>query len=701
MTTINDTYAPLLSVEHLSVAYTTERGLLYALNDVSLAVGRGRALGLAGESGSGKSTAALAVLDLLGTEASVEGAAIRFSGRDLLRLPQEQRRQIRGASISIVFQDPFSSLNPSIPVGRQVAEPLVFHKGVLERAAIEQAVELLAQVGIPRPEVIAKSYPHQLSGGMQQRALIATALACEPELLILDEPTTALDVTIEAQILDLLEKLRSERQLAILFISHNLGVVGRLCDEVCILYAGKVLERGPTREVFTRPLHPYTKGLMASLPRLDLRARRKLTPIPGKFPDLVNPPPGCIFHPRCPFVEDQCRRDDQAMLAQGDAREARCWKAQQIAGCAFETGSSPAFDPIEPPHSPGETLVWGRDLRKEYRTGGFFDALRWKRRPGGRGLPRIVYEPQQFAALDGVSLRIGPGEVVGLVGESGCGKTTLGRTLLRLLDPTSGEVVLGGREITRMPQAELREMRKLAQIVFQNPDSSLNPRKTVEEIVGRPIKLFGLAAGTAVKSRVAELLEMVQLSPAYAERYPHQMSGGEKQRVGIARALATSPRFIVCDEAVSALDVSVQAAVLNLLDELRRELDLAYLFITHDLSVVAHLASRIVVMYRGGICEEGMVTEVLSPPYHPYTEALLSAVPKVGGSGPRIRLRGDAATSFWEVSGCRFHPRCHRFIGDICVQKAPPVQEPSPGHRLACHHPLAVLSTIPPVVGSG
>lgn len=695
---MGDAGAPLLSVERLTVTYATESGPLRALNDVSFTIARGQAMGLAGESGSGKSTAALAILDLLGPEAAVRGAALRFAGRDLLTLGREARRAIRGAAISVVFQDPFTSLNPSIPVGRQVAEPLVFHKGRSEREAGKRAVELLAQVGIPRPAVIAGSYPHQLSGGMQQRVLIATALACEPELLILDEPTTALDVTIEAQILDLLEKLRAEQDLSILFISHNLGVIGRLCDAVSILYAGQVLEGGPTPEVFRRPAHPYTKGLMASLPRIALGAPERLTPIPGRFPDLTDLPGGCVFHPRCPFAEETCRREPQALVALGDGREARCWKVREVAPLAF--GAAPPAAAGRTPRSAaaGEVLVAARDLRKDYRVGGAFAGWRWERR-GGRGLPRLVRAPRTFAALDGVSLAIAPGEVLGLVGESGCGKTTLGRTLLRLIEPTSGEVTLAGREITRAPERDLREIRKVAQIVFQNPDSSLNPRKTVAEIVGRPLELFGLAGGKALRFRVGELLEMVRLAPVYAGRYPHQMSGGEKQRVGIARALATGPRFIVCDEAVSALDVSVQAAVLNLLDDLRRDLDLAYLFITHDLSVVAHLARRIIVMYRGGVCEEGRVAEVLAPPYHPYTEALLSAVPRIGGQGARIRLRGDAAESALRIPGCRFHLRCPRFIGPICERETPPLREPVAGHRIACHHPIEVLAAVPPVVG--
>ena len=693
--------SPLLSIEHLTVSYATAWGSLNALNDVSFSIAPGQAMGLAGESGSGKSTIALAILDLLGTEATWRSGSIFFQGRDLRALSPEERRDIRGSRISIVFQDPFSSLNPSLPVGLQVAEPLVFHKKLPDAEAMRQAVDLLGQVGIPRAAEIARCYPHQLSGGMQQRALIATALACEPALLILDEPTTALDVTIEAQILDLLEDLCRQRNLSILFISHNLGVVGRLCRDVCILYAGTMLEQGPTEKVFSHPLHPYTKGLMASLPHLGVRRDRgPLTAIPGNLPDLTRLPSGCIFHPRCPFCEERCVSEPQTIEQSGDARKARCWKAKELADRPWnEPGAADSLKPAAESCVENAALVSVSDVRKEYRLGGFFDGLKlgWSRKDG----LCFSHEPPLLKAVDGVSLEIRPGEVLGLVGESGCGKTTLGRTLIRLIEPTSGKISLEGHDISREPEKHLADLRRKAQIVFQNPDSSLNPRKKIGQIIARPLTLLNLARGVELERRVAELLDMVRLSPAYADRYPHQLSGGEKQRVGIARALATSPKFIVCDEAVSALDVSVQAAVLNLLDDLRERLNLAYLFITHDLSVVAHLASRVAVMYRGAICEEGKTSEVLLPPYHPYTEALLSAIPRLGdrsGDRGRIRLRGDVVSAGNVVKGCRFHPRCTRKIGEICERLDPPVLEPVPGHRILCHIPLEQLLAVDPVV---
>ena len=657
---------PVLRVSNLSVAYPAGAGWLRAIDDVSFDVAEGRALGVVGESGSGKSTSALAVLGLLAPEARVESGAAQFKGESLFDLPEAARRNLRGNRISIVFQDPFTSLNPAIAVGRQIAEPLVWHKGMDAAAAAVEVERLLAEVGIPRPREVALAYPHQLSGGMKQRALIATALACSPELLILDEPTTALDVTIEAQILDLLENLRRSRGLSMLYITHNLGVVARICDDVCVLYAGRVVEQGATASVLKAPRHPYTKGLLASLPRVTERKHR-LAPIAGRFPDLTAPPPGCIFHPRCSFVLDRCKTEPQ-VLADG----VRCWRAAELAGERWRVDE----DSIPARVGKGEgALVEVKDLAKTFQLGGMFDGFQVD---FSGGFP-LKFDPPKVRAVDGVSLSVSPGEVLGLVGESGCGKSTLGRMLVGLIEPSAGEIRIAGGS----PQSQHRA----AQIIFQNPDSSLNPRKTVQSIVGRPLELHDLASGPKVRERVVELLELVRLSAAYLGRYPHQLSGGEKQRVGIARALATSPRFIVCDEAVSALDVSVQAYVLNVLADLRDRLNVAYLFISHDLSVIAHIADRIAVMYRGAIVEDGRTEDVLQPPWHPYTEALLSAIPEVDRApeAKRIRLRGDAVERGEAVKGCRFQHRCPRKIGAICETDTPPVREAAAGHRIACH----------------
>jgi len=693
--------SPLLEIKNLTVSYSTSEGPLTAVRDVSLEIQPGQALGLAGESGSGKSTVGLALLGLFGPEANIEQGSIRFNGRDLLKLSAQQRRDIRGDQISVVFQDPFTSLNPALPIGLQVAEPLVFHRGLSESQALERVVKLLADVDIRRPEETINAFPHQLSGGMQQRVLIATAVACEPELLILDEPTTALDVTIEANILDLLRELCLKNNLSILYISHDLGVIARLCETVCILYAGNVLEIGPTPEIFDTPRHPYTKGLLASLSTLAVRkGKMRLAHIPGTIPDLTQIPSGCVFHPRCPFGEKGCEQDEQRSVLTAPGHWVRCWKADAVADKPWSQEVLPLSPNKETGISPkenGRNLIQTENVIKEFNIGGFFSGIRFQ--IGGPG-PWISYKPQKVTAIDRASIFIGPGEVLGLVGESGSGKTTLGRCLVRLLEPSSGRIVFNDQDVTHLPEKHLKPLRQRVQIIFQNPDSSLNPRKTIAQIVGRPLTLFGINRRT-LKQQVGELLEMVRLSPAlYAGRYPHQLSGGEKQRVGIARALATSPRFIVCDEAVSALDVSVQAAILNLLDDLREELNLTYLFISHDISVVAHMASRVAVMYRGWICETGTTEEVLTPPYHPYTEALLSAIPSIENAAGkhRIRLKGDPLDEATEMKGCRFHPRCPRKIGAICETKPPPILEISNSHRISCHLPLDDLKGVASMV---
>jgi len=693
--------ASVLEVDALTVSYATRGGRLAALRDVGFAIDAGETLALVGESGSGKSTAALAIMGLLPSEASVRARAIRFAGSDLPGLAPDARRALRGDRIGIVFQDPFTSLNPSLPIGRQVAEPLVFHRGMSEAAAHEKAVAALAEVGLPRPDAIARAYPHQLSGGMQQRALIATSLICDPELLILDEPTTALDVTVEAAILDLLDELRRRRRLAMLFITHNLGLVNRICDSVCVLYAGSVVEYGPTAAVLRQPAHPYTIGLLGSMPRLDPAHRRaRLEPIAGRFPDLARLPSGCVFHPRCEHAEESCRESEQTLASVGAGRSARCWKAAAmlaqapaaaVKGTAAEARTTAA----------GAPLVEVRGLHKTYTLPARMSRGRVTVPGLGLRLPSLKLVHPQVHALSGVSLDVATGETLGLVGESGCGKSTLGRTIVRLLDPTRGKILFAGEEVAHAEGGALRALRGHAQIVFQNPISSLNPRKTVGAAIGRALANFSPLRGAPARKRVDEILEQVGLSARYAERYPHQLSGGERQRVGIARALATQPKFIVCDEPVSALDVSVQATVLNLLTDLRDRLGLAYLFISHDLSVVVHIADRIAVMYAGVICEDGPTDAILAPPYHPYTETLLSAIPSADPDAPkreRIRPRADPGLTVHAARGCCFAHRCARKLDDVCEHRTPPVVEPSPGHRIACHLPLDELRRMPPVL---
>jgi peptide/nickel transport system ATP-binding protein len=663
---------PLLEVKDLTVRYSGEAGPVTAVRAVSFTLAPGQAMGIVGESGSGKSSIAGAILDLLGPMAQARGSIV-FEQRDLALLTPRERRSLLGRRIGSVFQDPFTSLNPALRVGWQIAEPMVVHLGIGRAEAMRRAQSLLGEMGIVRPADIARAYPHQLSGGMRQRALIAAALACEPPLLILDEPTTALDVTVEAQILALLASLRRRKQIGLLFISHNLGAVRRVCDDVAVMYAGQIVETGPAARALDRPAHPYAKGLVASLPPLRAASRgSRLPSIPGRMPGAaVGPDAGCTFAARCPFSEPRCSAEAQPMAVASDGRRVRCWKAADLGDWPLPEPSGAA----EPAFRRGDALVNVTGLEKSFRARKGLAAWRLSL-VGGR--PRLIHDPGRLTAVGGVSLAISPGEVLGLVGESGCGKSTLGRLVLRLTRQSAGSVEFDGADVGAMPERRLRRFRREAQIVFQNVGSSLNPRHSIGEALERPLALFGLVPRALRKRRVEELLGMVRLPAAYRARFPHQLSGGERQRVAIARALASNPRFIVCDEPVSALDASVQAAIVNLLADLRDEFGLSYLFISHDLAVVAQISDRIAVMYRGRICEIGRAQDVLQPPYHPYTRALLASaahdgrVPDTGA--------GDA-----EEGGCAFRTRCPHRLAPLCDTETPSLRPVGDAHSIACH----------------
>jgi peptide/nickel transport system ATP-binding protein len=669
----------LLEVQDLTVRYAGDGMPVTAVRGVSFSIEPGRALGIVGESGSGKSSIAGAILDLLGSGSHADGR-ILFEGQDLAGLAPVQRRAVLGLRIGSVFQDPFTALNPAMVVGRQIAEPMMQHLRLGAAEAQSRAVALLADMGIARPEEVALAYPHQLSGGMKQRALIAAALACEPKLLVLDEPTTALDVTVEAQILDLLALLRRRKSVAMLFISHNLGVVRRVCDDVAVMYAGQIVEMGAASRVLARPAHPYAKGLLASLPPLQPAPRgSRLPSIAGQMPAGVMEASDCVFAPRCPFVEARCTSEPQ-MLAPDDAGHlARCWKSAALGDWPI-----PAIATLEPPSfRRGDALVNVTAVEKVFCARSGLSA--WKLSFSG-GAPRLVHDTGAVAAVDGVSMSISAGEVLGLVGESGCGKSTLGRLVLRLLRQSAGSVEFDGEDIGLASVARLQEFRRSAQLVFQNVGSSLNPRQSIGTALARPLALFELVPRARRGERVQELLEMVRLPASYAARYPHQLSGGERQRVAIARALATNPRFLVCDEPVSALDMSVQAAIVNLLGDLRDRLGLSYLFISHDLAVVAQLSDRISVMYRGRICETGSAADVLAPPYHPYTRALLASVAH--------EAPAEVASFKGGPGGCPFRDRCpHRMA--VCDKIVPVLRQRTDSHAIACH--LDDLPSVRPV----
>ena len=607
----------LLRVEGLKAGYGRGAGFVPVVSDINFAIGEGEALGLVGESGSGKSTIASAVLDLFPAGLSLHSGHIAYRGQDMAHLSPVARRQMLGVEIGAVFQDPMTSLNPAFRVGEQIAEPLVVHLGLSREAARKRAVELLADVEIVDPETVARSFPHQLSGGMRQRALIAAALACDPKLLVLDEPTTALDAQVEARLIELFNKLRRERGLSYLFISHSLKLIAQTCDRVVVLYAGQMVETGGSADLLARPTHPYSRALLDAVPNLDHAGSYRLQPIPGGRPDLANPPEGCRFAPRCAFARAECRTP-QNLRSLGD-REIRCCRAEQL-----ELRPSTVQSPV--PRNPitEEVVLAGEGLEKSYAQGTLLSNLRV-----GKGGVRV--EKPRFHAVRGVDTGIRKGEILGLVGQSGSGKSSVGRMLMGLDTPTGGTVRFEGHDIAAMTGPGLAEYRRRVQMIFQNPDSSLNPRMTIREIVARPLVLFDIVPQAEVRAEVDRLLDQVKLPRSFANRYPHQLSGGEKQRVGIARALASRPDVLLCDEPVSALDVSVQAAIVTLIEDLRAETGLSFLFISHDLAVVAQLCDRVAVMFRGEIVELGDTRQIIDRPQHPYTRGLIAAAR--GGAG--------------------------------------------------------------------
>ena len=663
----------LLEVKDLKVRLGRGPRAVRAVDGVSFDIRRGETFSLLGESGCGKSMTALAIMRLLPQPAGrIVGGEVRLAGQDLLDLPEREMRRVRGGRIAMIFQEPMTSLNPVMTVGRQIGEVLALHKGLTGRAALERTRELLDAVGIPDSARRVNEYPHQLSGGMKQRVMIAMALAGEPDLLIADEPTTALDVTIQAQVLELLQSLQERFGMAILLITHDLGVVAGMVDRLAVMYAGQIVERGTRAAFFERPLHPYGRKLFDALP--DMRKRdRRLTVIPGTVPPLDHEFTACRFAPRCDRRWERCEQGEPPMYRVED-REVRCYLYAE--GEDARRSESVAPEERAPRRqrqaSPVETaLLQVRGLKVHF--------------PIRKGLLRRTVG--HVYAVDEVDLDIGQGQTLALVGESGCGKTTAGKAILQLIRPTDGSVRFDGTELTRLRGEALRRRRREFQIIFQDPYSSMNPRMMIGDIVEEGMRAQGIGRDASERrARVKALIERVGLREEHLDRYPHEFSGGQRQRICIARALAVEPRLIVCDEPTSALDVSVQAQILNLLSELQEDYRLSYLFITHNLSVVGYLADRVAVMYLGRIVEEGPVEEVLSRPLHPYTEALISAVPQIDPESQReiIRLEGDLPSPSNPPAGCHFHPRCPK-AQPQCAETYPEKRELRPGHWVRCH----------------
>ena len=691
------TPTPLLEIKDLHTDIEIRSGVVRALSGVDLVVNAGETLGVVGESGSGKTMTALSLMGLLPQGGRVSSGSMLLEGEDLTAMPPASVRKLRGTKVGMIFQDPLTSLNPTMKIGLQVCEPLRVHEKMPKKEALARAVEILKRVGMPRPESVINSYPHQLSGGMRQRVMIAMALVCQPRILIADEPTTALDVTTQMQILDLIDELRDEYQMGVILITHDLGVVAGHTDRVSVMYAGRIVETAPTRTLFTEPRHRYTSSLMAALPERALAERTRLFSIPGAPPSLTDLPVGCRFAARCLWATDQCRagypdlggegahtyacfhpvlegdESPAALQARLDAEHAA---DEAGAGSAHRAGAGGAQGPAAPPTEPAPRgpLLDVKEASREYESSGsgFF-----KRDKG------VV------SAVDRVSITVRKGETYGLVGESGCGKSTVGRLIAGLEPPSGGAIELDGRDLATLKGRDAVRIHRDVQMMFQDSYAAMDPRMRIDQILAEPMSIQRTGDARQITERIMEILEQVGLTEEILDRYPHEFSGGQLQRIGFARSLTLAPDLIVADEPVSALDVSVQAQVLNLMKDLQEELGLSYLFISHDLAVVQYMADRIGVMYLGRIVEEGPAEQVVANPKHPYTKALIDSIPvpdpEFEHADDAIKLTGEPPSAINPPEGCRFRPRCP-FATDECLAQ-PPLS--GGGHRVACHHPLA------------
>jgi len=673
--------APLLEVNDLRTQIKLREGVVHAVDGVSFQLEPGETLGIVGESGCGKTMTALSIMNLLPTGGHIASGSIKLNGQDLTGLSDEQMRNIRGNEIGMIFQDPLTSLNPTMTVGRQIAEAVSLHREVSKEQAMDRAVEVLDLVGIPRVRERIKEYPHQFSGGMRQRVMIAMALACEPKLLIADEPTTALDVTIQKQILELIDDLRLRLGMSVILVTHDLGVIAGRADRVAVMYAGKISETTDTETLFSRPRHPYTEALFQALPDKAAEAGERLYSIPGLPPDLVNPPQGCRFAARCRYVQDRCRGEEPQLVGEVAGHEFRCFYPVGPSE-RNEAGRLATYDdaqPGKPMTGPGigKVLLEVNHLVKDYAV------------TKGAVLQRRI---GSLSAVADVNFAIRSGETFGLVGESGCGKSTIGKLVVGLEKPTGGSINFDGKDLAKSSAREYRRERRNIQLMFQDSYASLDPRMRAGTLLREPLVIQHIGTKKEQAEKVGEMLDKVGLPRTAAERYPHEFSGGQRQRLGFARALMLQPELIVADEPVSALDVSIQAQVLNMMKELQRDLGLTYLFISHDLGVVRYLSDKIGVMYLGKLVEVGPAEEVYLRPAHPYTRGLLDSAPVADPEAEKAKVSegvtGELPSAIHPPSGCRFRTRCP-LAQAICAEVEPPMQLfPGDGHMAACHFPL-------------
>ena len=675
-----------LEVRDLSTHIQLSRSIVQAVGNVDVSIAAGETVGLVGESGSGKSMFALSVLGLLPPGGKVVGGSIKVEDRELVGLGERELRRIRGNDVAMIFQDSQSSLNPTKTIGDQVSEPFRLHRGASKQDGLQRALEVLELVGLPRPKERLSDYPHQLSGGLRQRVMIAIALTCEPRVLLADEPTTALDVTIQAQILSVLDELKERLGMATLLVTHDMGVVAGRTERINVMYAGRLVETAPTDELFRAMRHPYTQALLGSIPKLDSDPTKALVTIPGMPPDLTDPPFGCRFAPRCPYATQECREQEPPLTGDDPRHLFACWH--------------PVDGPVtKRPEIPGVAAALAADSTNGSRTGGggngnaehllsVEDVIREYPVTSGALLQRKV---ASVKAVSGVTLHLDPGETFGLVGESGCGKTTLGKLIVGIEKPNGGRIALDGLEVFKQRGRELRHSRRDLQMMFQDPYASLDPRMRVNAILREPLIVQGMGTASDQRQRIAKMLDEVGLPLNALERYPHEFSGGQRQRIGLARALMLEPKVLVADEPVSALDVSIRSQVLNLMKRLQAEYQMASLVISHDLAVVKYLADRIGVMYLGKLVEIGSGEDIYLRPAHPYTEALIKTIPIPDPAAEKAKtevgISGELPSPINPPSGCRFRTRCPRAQA-VCSEEEPPLRSFGEGHRAACHFPL-------------